>query len=635
MISTWDGGLAGTVPTGESGASAGLLVLVAALVIGTLVLVLVLVAVETVRRRGQDDADDEDPAEHVLQTPYLDEARRRMHPPQDPAHAHGPADHPDSGPAPRWTAASQDVAWRENGRRDAFPTVVARETEELVRQRQQPATADMPPRVAPGPGPDGAAGVEPDDPAGTAPPEPDAGTGRRKGRRSSVRRTAAERVRLGRTPRGRVRRAPASSGRAGLLRISSGRGPGSQQDADPQTDPQAGAADGRRAKVSVAKLGRHASPAGRAGRRKVPDSSAARVTASDTSVASSRDGAPRAGLAQPSAARVGLQRTSVARAGTASVAAARDTVPDRLPDQVLDLRPQQAVVTQSVRALQAPPAPPREPVAGGAPVTAVEAAAPAPSQVTMVGAEAPRLLVPGPPSVSPPPAPPPEVASPDSPPDVDRRVPEPAEVPLVRLTVASLRCAQEVSATRRRLLALRPAEEPATVAAPEMESIAARVCLLSLIPVLLLARALSPDWPGDGSLSPGGLVGLAAFVLLAVTGSVWTWRVTAPPYLQYPHRERARLRGIARDASMWEQVAVRLAAGVAPMSAWAAAGGGRGDIAAPEPARLTIDEAVVAITSLRTGIERRPGRLEGQVSTVTVLPFLTCLVPAVVLAVLV
>jgi hypothetical protein len=71
------------------------------------------------------------------------------------------------------------------------------------------------------------------------------------------------------------------------------------------------------------------------------------------------------------------------------------------------------------------------------------------------------------------------------------------------------------------------------------------------------------------------------------------------------------------------------------MSAWAAAGGGRGDIAAPEPARLTIDEAVVAITSLRTGIERRPGRLEGQVSTVTVLPFLTCLVPAVVLAVLV
>lgn len=596
--------------------------LVAALVVGTLVLVLVLVAVEMVRRRGRDDADDEplrwwrrsaddeDPAEHVLQTPYLDEARRRMHPPREPAHAHGPVEHHDIGPAPRWTAASQDVAWRENGRRDAFPTTVARETEELVRQRQHPRTAEGPPPVAPGPVPDEDAGAE-DDPSATASPGPDPVTRRGTRRRPSVRRAAARRVRLGRTPAGRVRRGTASSGRAGLLRMSSGRarGPdGPQQDADPRNDPPPGAGDGRRAKVSVAKLGRHASPAGRAGRNKASERPTDRATASDVPAASARVAAPRAGLAQPSAARVGSRRTTVARAGTASAAAVRDTGPGPVSDQVLDLRPRQPLVTQRVRALQAPPASP-------------------PAQLPAV-ALAPTVKDPAP-------APPPEVATPDRPPEGEPRVPEPAEVPLVRLTVATLRCAHEVSATRDRLLALRSSERPATVPAREMESIAARVCLLSLVPLLLLARALSPDWPGDGSRTPGGLVGLAAFVLLAVTGSVWTWRVTAPPYLQFPHRERARLRGISRDASTWEQLAVRLAAGVPPLGAWAAATGGRADIAAPEPARLTIDDAVEAITTLRAGIERRPGRLEGQVSTVTVLPFLTCLAPAIVLAVLV
>ena len=235
MNASWSPGLARVMSAGESGASAGLLVLLAALVAGTVALVLLLVVVEVFRRRGGDDdgfdvrtlwrqaADARDP-DPPIATPYLDEARRRMHVSRDnptghmtghtTGHVtgHGAEDEDSDGAAPeaapspsRWTAASQDVAWRENGRRDEFSTDVVREAE----QREQVARQQDAERVS----------------AHAHAPEPEADTGspatpaRRRMRRRQPPRTAA--VRRSKSSSPRVPRPRASAGRLG----DEGRGP--------------------------------------------------------------------------------------------------------------------------------------------------------------------------------------------------------------------------------------------------------------------------------------------------------------------------------------------------------------------------------------------------------------------------
>ena len=260
------------------------------------------------------------------------------------------------------------------------------------------------------------------------------------------------------------------------------------------------------------------------------------------------------------------------------------------------------------------------------------------AEVVAARSAAPVISAPvAPPGVRLPPAPP-VVSAPAAPPAASPpETPETLaaeQVPLVRLTVDTLQRAVRVAVARDRLLVLR-SEAPAP-ALPESvwEARAARACLLSLVPLLLLARALTPDWPGAGDRSLSGAAGMVAFALLAVIGSVWTWRVTAPPYLHFPGRERARQRGIARDSSVWEQVAVRLAAGVSPDDAWRACTSKPGDFPGAGHADPSIEDAVAAIRERRADIVREPGRLEGQVSTVTLLPFLTCLAPAIVLAVM-
>jgi hypothetical protein len=143
---------AGLRSAGESGASAGISVLLAALVLGVAGLAAVIVVSERSRRRGGAGdrraaapwwRQSEDPGAPVLRTPHLDEVRRRIHA-DAVTEASQPADAtPAEPPQPSWTAASRDVTWRENGRREAFPLAVVRGVEAQV-AAEQPRSVSRP-----------------------------------------------------------------------------------------------------------------------------------------------------------------------------------------------------------------------------------------------------------------------------------------------------------------------------------------------------------------------------------------------------------------------------------------------------------------------------------------------------------
>ena len=98
---------------------------------------------------------------------------------------------------------------------------------------------------------------------------------------------------------------------------------------------------------------------------------------------------------------------------------------------------------------------------------------------------------------------------------------------VVRVTEASYRMAVQVDAVRARLVEWRAVDERAMVRAGAGAR-AARVCLLSLVPLILVVRASLDVSTLSRTLSQP--VALVAIATLTLVGSAWAWRVTTPPF---------------------------------------------------------------------------------------------------------
>ena len=145
-----------------------------------------------------------------------------------------------------------------------------------------------------------------------------------------------------------------------------------------------------------------------------------------------------------------------------------------------------------------------------------------------------------------------------------------------------------------------------------IEELFARIFLIALVPLFAVGRAvLDPAWAARAATSVVGIVSGVVVVLLTVAGAWWVWRVTTPPYtLRRPAHPEGPSRSDYRSGA--EQLAVRLAAGQ---------GLGAGAISA--------SDAVEAAIRLSTG-----GAGEGRAASVTLIPFLACLLPALLIIVL-
>ena len=161
-------------------------------------------------------------------------------------------------------------------------------------------------------------------------------------------------------------------------------------------------------------------------------------------------------------------------------------------------------------------------------------------------------------------------------------------------------------------------EVKAAVATVHRQSRIARVSLLALIPFVVVARFWSGSgWLAEAFGSLAGAVTTIAALLLTLAGSIWVVRVTRPPYPLWPHRgndveeaiesPRARLRAA-------ERLALQLATTGSPT----------------EARRVLRDVAILRRAQLLSLVGH-----EDRIAVVTILPFATCLLPAVLLLLLV
>ena len=131
-----------------------------------------------------------------------------------------------------------------------------------------------------------------------------------------------------------------------------------------------------------------------------------------------------------------------------------------------------------------------------------------------------------------------------------------------------------------------------------------------------------------------GRAGLVGVLALGLSGSVWTLLVTRPR----PARRRGPLtKGEShalRSLFAAEQLALRLAAGVAPTEAWDMVS--RTNHFPPGSAMpaSVVAEALALVEALRQGARRRQLRPVRAVLAAIVLPLLTCLLPASVIILL-
>jgi hypothetical protein len=205
---------------------------------------------------------------------------------------------------------------------------------------------------------------------------------------------------------------------------------------------------------------------------------------------------------------------------------------------------------------------------------------------------------------------------------------------LVRLSVGRHRRNLDFAAAQARLVLLRDNDRMSRQRAERSRRLIRVVALLIVPGVLSYAVAFRSSWLSgvwDDAATRGGFLGS---LTLGAAGSLWTWVVTRRAHgVHEAPRTSAESHSI-RSLLASEQLALRLAAGVAPGDAWRVVS--RVNHFPPGsamPARA-VEDALALVEALRLGARRRQVMpAQGRITAV-VGPLVTCLLPAAVIIVL-
>jgi hypothetical protein len=206
--------------------------------------------------------------------------------------------------------------------------------------------------------------------------------------------------------------------------------------------------------------------------------------------------------------------------------------------------------------------------------------------------------------------------------------------PLVRCSTARHRQAIDLAAAQTRLTALRLADHRA-IRRATLARWVVRAALLLLVPGVLTYQALTQaSWFAGVWDGLAGQAGLCGALALGLAGSVWTLRET--------RQRRGRRLGSAtkveshalRSRFAAEQLALRLALGVAAPEAWrAVAITNHFPVGSAMPADTT-EDALVLVEQLRAVARRRRHRPIRRRIALLAAPLITCLLPASVIILL-
>jgi len=145
----------------------------------------------------------------------------------------------------------------------------------------------------------------------------------------------------------------------------------------------------------------------------------------------------------------------------------------------------------------------------------------------------------------------------------------------------------------------------------------ARWCLLTIPPLVVVSRVWSDGgWLQEAVGSWTGALAMVAAGLLTAAGSVWLVLVTRSPYPLWPHRRNHVVGSDEADRLLLvnaQRSALRHASTDSPVEA---------------------SRAIQEVASLRQAQLRRLAEDEDRIAVVTILPFVICLLPAVVLLLL-
>ena len=210
-------------------------------------------------------------------------------------------------------------------------------------------------------------------------------------------------------------------------------------------------------------------------------------------------------------------------------------------------------------------------------------------------------------------------------------VPGSVDVRAGRLAVTANKHNVSVGATRGSLVELRRDQRQA-LEAVAWEARIARVCLLALMPAALAVRTLG----GQGwAVSGGSATLLVIAAALCAVGSIWTWRVTSAPFSLARRPAAGPLTHLMRLRQAAEELAVRLATGADPVES-----ARRVEIRNHLPSGalssiMSVRQATAFVRGCDEDLFRRAYGREGHLARVTLLPFLACLLPAIVLTLVV
>ena len=160
----------------------------------------------------------------------------------------------------------------------------------------------------------------------------------------------------------------------------------------------------------------------------------------------------------------------------------------------------------------------------------------------------------------------------------------------------------------------------------------ARWSLLAFTPLVVVSRTMLGAGPPATLASPTGIAGAAAILGLTVLGSMWTWHVTTPPYrLGRVSWGGAQLES-RRTLAAVEHLAVHLAVGGVATTSWPRLAARHQVPQAAGTELHTVDDAMSEAAELK--LRATPGavRSEGWLAVAVLPPFLLCLMPACVLA---
>lgn len=190
--------------------------------------------------------------------------------------------------------------------------------------------------------------------------------------------------------------------------------------------------------------------------------------------------------------------------------------------------------------------------------------------------------------------------------------------------------AVQVDAVRARLVEWRAVDERARVRAGAGAR-AARVCLLSLVPLILVVRASLDVSTLSRTLSQP--VALVAIATLTLVGSAWAWRVTTPPCALI-RRPSALSRGEPiRGRLASELLAVLLSLDV-PASQAQRRACAQFHLTSEELHETDVDEALGAVDERRRDAWQDAVGASADAALLWVVPLVTCLLPAAILAAL-